>query len=56
MIGSVRHILTNTIDLGVMALFRAVLSQKDVSWWAGGGSETSMGSQVKACYALSATK
>lgn len=35
MIGSVRHILTNTIDLGVMALFRAVLSQKDVSWWAG---------------------
>lgn len=35
--GSVRHILTNTIDLGVMCLLRAafLFSQKAVSWWAG---------------------
>lgn len=44
MMGSVRHILTNTIDLVVMCLLRApiLLSQKAVSWWAG---KTAQGQQ-----------
>lgn len=47
--GSVRHILTNTIDLGVMCLLRAAfpLSQKAASRRTGRTAKGLAGSEIK---------
>lgn len=56
--GSVRHVLTNTIDLGVMCLLRAafLLSQKAVSWRRGRTAKGLVGSEIKRRERLSAER